>query len=479
MENDIEILAEQVKRQSRTNLLDFTLFTFAAFKPAQFHRHYYDILTKFTNGDIKKLMIFMPPQTGKTEGATRRLPAFLLGHNPDLRIGIISYSSTRARKFNREIQRIIDDDEYRKLFPETKLSGKNVVTVSVNALRNSEEFEIVGFDGSLKSVGIGGALTGDKIDILIIDDVYKDAMSAWSPVVRQNIEDWFDTVADTRLHNDSQILIVFTRWHEKDLAGRLLDIQGEFSEGNSSGWIVIKYPSIKIGEPTELDEREDGEPLWPERHSLEKTLLIKKRNPHIFESLYQQNPKPLQGLMYESEFKTYELLPVGEKIRKAYIDTADEGKDYLCAIVYDEYAFGNYVIDLLYTQKPMEYTEIKTAEMLSKHEVAVAVIESNNGGRGFARNVEKNLRTMENNKTQIKWFYQSLNKNVRIFVNSGEVQNLIYFPKEWQKLYLLFHSSLIQYMKVGKNEHDDAEDALTGTVEFRKKATGGKYVIET
>jgi predicted phage terminase large subunit-like protein len=175
--------------------------------------------------------------------------------------------------------------------------------------------------------------------------------------------------------------------------------------------------------------------------------------------------------MYEQGFKEYELIPAGQKIRKSYTDTADEGEDYLCSIVYDEMPHGIYVIDVIYTQKPMEFTEPAIAQQFTKHKVVNALIESNNGGRGFARAVEKQCREMGNNITKIKWFHQSENKAVRIFTQSAAVQNLCLMPKGWDKIWPSFYKSLTSYMKVGKNDHDDAEDTLTGIIENKKKVS--------
>jgi len=464
-------LQQRLVRDSRTDLLKFTAATMPTFKPAEFHRRYYHVLTKFANKEITRLMVFMPPQHGKSEGSTRRLPAFILGKYPDTKVAIVSYNSPKARKFNREIQRVIDTHEYHEIFPSTCLNASNVTTVAGSWLRNADECEIVGHRGGFKTVGVGGALTGEPVDCLIMDDIYKDAKTAWSPVIRGAIEDWYDTVAEARLHNDSQQLIVFTRWHEQDLAGRLLEQQGIYDPiTNTNGWVVVIYPAIKTGKPTEYDPREEGEPLWPERHNLEKLQAVRSRNPHVFESLYQQEPKPLQGLMYENPFKEYEILPATQKkVVKNYTDTADTGEDFLCSITYLETEIGNFVLDVLYTQKAMEYTEPKTAEMITKHAVEVAIVESNNGGRGFARNVETQCRLMGNSKTRIKWFHQGENKDVRIFSHSAEVQNLTYFPKNWERLWPEFYQALSRYMKVGNNAHDDAPDALTGTIEQRKK----------
>lgn len=465
------LLEERLVRQSRTSLLSFTKSTMPTFDPADFHKQYYNKLTEFSDGKIKKLMVFMPPQHGKSEGSTRRLPAFVLGRDPNKKIAVVSYNAPKARKFNREIQRVIDTEDYHKIFPETTLNASNVTTVAGAWLRNADECEICGYRGGFKTVGVGGALTGDPVDMLIMDDIYKDAKTAWSPTVRESVEDWYDTVAETRLHNDSQQLIVFTRWHEADLAGRLLEQQGVYDpETNPRGWVVVVYQAIKKGKPTDYDPREEGEALWPERHNLEKLESVRSRNPHVFESLYQQEPKPLQGLMYEQGFRTYDVIPYSQSAqRKNYTDTADTGTDYLCSICYVETEIGNYVTDILYTQKPMEYTEPKTAELLSRNKTDYTIIESNNGGRGFARNVEAQCRIMGNTKTSFKWFYQGDNKAVRIFTNSADVQNLVFFPRGWDRMWPEFYSAITGYMKVGKNTHDDAPDCLTGTVEWRGK----------
>ena len=465
----LKALHERVIRDARVSLLRFTFATMPTFAPAQFHREYYGALDKFAKGEIKKMMVWMPPQHGKSEGSTRRLPASLEGRNPDLRTVVVSYNATKARKFGREIQRIIDSPEYAEIFPETRLDDG-----SGEWVRTAEEMEIVNHRGSIKCVGVGGALTGEPVDVLIMDDIYKDAKSAWSNVVREGVSDWYDTVAETRLHNDSQQLMVFTRWHEDDLAGMLLRQQGVFDAvENPNGWVVVKYEAIKTGAPTEFDQRQEGEPLWAERHSLEKLNSIRERNPHVFESLYQQNPKPAEGLMYSFGFREYINRPATKYcIRKAYVDTADTGDDYLCGIVYDETDIGNFLVDVIYTQKPMEYTEPATAQMLSKHQVVEAIIESNNGGRGFARNVERQMRQMGNNHTRVKWFAQTDNKDVRIFVNSAAVQNLTYMPEGWHRLFPDFYRAITGYLKAGSNTHDDAPDALTGTVEKRKGYKG-------
>lgn len=254
----VKAMKERLLRESRSDLLRFTMATMPTFRPADFHRRYYDILSRFAHKEIKKLMVFMPPQHGKSEGSTRRLPAFIEGLNPDTRLAVVSYSATKAKKFNREIQRIMDTPEYVDIFPDTRLGMSQVGEDSGKGyIRTTEEFEIVGKRGSVKTVGVGGALTGEPVDVLVMDDIYKDAKTAWSPVIRESVSDWYDTVAETRLHNDSQQLIVFTRWHEDDLAGTLLRQQGEYDPEKirMGGLFVFTRLSRKVRQQTMTQDK--------------------------------------------------------------------------------------------------------------------------------------------------------------------------------------------------------------------------------
>lgn len=446
------LLKEYALRMSRESLSVFTAATMPRFEATWFHKKYYEALNEFAHGRIKKLMIFVPPQHGKSEGSTRRLPAYLLGINPNEKIGIVCYNSIKAEKFNREIQRIMDEPSYKEIFPYTMFSNGND-----GYSRNSVELEVVGFQGGIRSVGIGGGLTGETIDTLIMDDLYKDSMDAWSPLVRSNVEDWYSTVAETRLHNNSRQLIVFTRWHPEDLAGKLLS-------NPEHDWAVISYPAIKEGEPTEQDPRQEGEALYPERHDIERLVALRNRDAFVFESLYQQNPQPKEGLLYQ-RFKTYTELPASGINRKSYVDTADLGKDFLCSIAYAETRDAIYVLDVIYTQAGMEVTEPLTAKQLYDHQVQHAFIESNNGGRGFARNVEAKTKELGNFRTRIEWFTQSLNKLARINTNSTTVNNVVHMPEGWQSRWPVFYNHVTNYSSIGKNAHDDAPDTLTGMVE--------------
>jgi len=277
------VRAELAKR----NFADFVQYVMPHYDMQWFHSYLCRKLDAFEHGEIKKLMVFMPPQHGKSELTTRKFPAYLLGKNPNRKMVVSSYNATMASQFNRDIQRVIDQQSYHDVFPDTILNESNVVTISESYLRNSDIFEIVNHSGFLKVAGRGGALTGTPIDIGIIDDPIKDRAEAMSVTVREGLWSWYKDVFETRLHNNSQQLIILTRWHEDDLAGKILK--------RDKDWEIVVFEGIKETE-NQYDPRKIGEALWENKHSLERLLKVKHTSPLTFNSLYQQSPKPLDNI---------------------------------------------------------------------------------------------------------------------------------------------------------------------------------------
>lgn len=473
-----ELIKQKQVIEARDSLLTFTERMMPLFKAADFHKVYYEILDMFAKGDILNLIITIPPQHGKSTGSTMYLIAFLFGLFPDLKIAISSYSTPITQRFNRAIQRIMDTPEYREIFPNIHLGDSNVVTVTNNALRNASEFEIMDSNGKIRgklmSVGRGGALTSQTVDVWIGDDLYKDYAEGNSPVVRDAVWEWFVSVPLSR--QPKQKLKVFTRWHEDDSIGRIEakekvvtansmdDIHNAIQEFGEDVWIKINFEAIKSSEKTEFDQREKGEALWEEMRPLRNLEKIRALDPEQFNCLYQGNPISAEGLLY-SRFKTYNSLPSG--IKKNKTDTADKGSDYLCSICYvedsQEYC---YVTDILYTQAAMEITEPGTADMLIRNDTRECDIESNNGGRGFARKVDE----LTPSKINITWHHQSDNKESRIFSNSATVSKMILFPENWHSKWPEFYDHVTKYKKIFKaNKYDDAPDVLTSIVEEDNK----------
>ena len=445
------------------------IYPFLEIQP--FHSVYYRVLEAFARGNIKRLIITMPPQHGKSVGATTLLPAYMLGLNPNIRIAIASYSGSLASRFNRRVQRILESREYAELFPETTIKRG---AKPANYIRTADEVEIIGRDGALLSVGREGSLTGNRVDCFILDDLYKDAMEANSPIIRENCWEWYTSVVRTRMHNFSRELIVFTRWHEEDLIGTITSKEpcrelrsfSDLSDVGDNEWLYLNFEALKASPTTEIDPRNLGEALWEERHSAE--LLKQKRNLDTlrFECMYQGHPSSREGLLYGDSFAEYDALPKDIVRYGNYTDTADMGDDYLCSVCYAVDTDGTiYICDVVYSREPMEVTEREVADMLCRNRTRTATIESNNGGRGFARAVQRMATS-----TKVEWFHQSGNKEARILSNLATALHLLRFPRGWQQRWREFYTHLTTYRRAfNSNRWHDAPDVITGIIERETK----------
>lgn len=477
---------ELVRAAARKRLINFARYMQPDLVLEPFHVVYYTLLDMFAHGKIRKMIVQQPPQHGKSEGSSRKLPAFMLGLNPDKKICIGSYAATIARDFNRDVQRIIDTPRYQELFPGTFLNGSNVVTMANTYLRNSDVIEMVGRKGSLRVVGRGGSLTSKTVDVSILDDVYKDYAEGNSPIVRAAAWKWYTTVVRTRLHNDSQELIVFTRWHDDDLIGRIeksgetiIDVTcwADLENIEPGAWVRINFEGLKTGQPTEIDPREPGAALWENRHSKQKLEGQKALDPVQFQCLYQGNPGSAEGRLYQP-FKTWvEKSDYGQYIRSgAYVDVADEGDDLLFAATYDVYKSDNMffnektkrmepilfalITDMEMTDENTDVTTVTVPAMINRNGTQKAWIESNNGGAGFEKVIKKKVRAITDP------FYQGGNKESRIITASAMVNQHIVMPFGWETRYKAVYDHVTTFLrKFDANTHDDPEDGLTGIYE--------------
>ncbi|MDE5707953.1 MAG: phage terminase large subunit [Alistipes sp.] len=454
---------------------DFALEVYPFLELQPFHQAYYRVLEAFARGRIRRLIVSMPPQHGKSVGATTLLPAYVLGLDPDCRVAIASYSGALASKFNRRVQRILESREYGALFPGTtiKCGAK-----PPNYIRTADEVEIIGRQGGLLSVGREGSLTGNRVDCFVLDDLYKDALEANSPLIRANCWEWYTSVVRTRMHNTSRELIVFTRWHEEDLIGTIMAREPvvrltEWSQLDAlrpDEWLHLNFEALKMSPPTEIDPRRPGEALWESLHGAALLAAKRQLDPLQFESMYQGHPSAREGLLYGTNFAEYETLP-REIVRYGnYTDTADTGDDYLCSLSYAVDADGIvYITDAVYSREPMETTETLVAEMLVRSGTRQAAVESNNGGRGFARAVQRLAPGV-----RVEWFHQHGNKEARILSNAATVLHLLRFPQGWRERWPELHAHLTTYRRQFRaNRWHDAADVATGIVE-REAADAGR-----
>jgi len=438
-----------------------------------------DVLDLILKGELIKVIINVAPRYSKTEIAVKNFISSGLAINPSAKFIHLSYSDSLALDNSEGIKDIINSEAYQQLFPKVQIKYGS----------DSKKKWYTNNGGGVYATSTAGQVTGfgaGKVDeeeftdedfavydkdnfagALVIDDPIKPE-DAYSETKREKINQRWESTIKNRVNSRRTPMIVMgQRTHPEDLSGYLMKTDGftydiEEAKKDLSLWYVISLPAlIDFGLPTERA-------LWEFKHTVTELKKMREADSQVFDTQYQQNPQPLEGLMY-SEFRTYHNIPLveGEKIlRKSYTDTADKGKDFLAQIVYDETPSAIYVHDIIYTNLPMKETEPLSAVQLAKYNVEVARFESNNGGEGFARVVETQTRAIGNTKTTFTTFHQSDNKEVRIFNNSAKVTNLIYFPHDWKNRWPLVHKHITTYLKAGKNANDDIEDCLTGMVEF-------------
>jgi hypothetical protein len=266
-----------------------------------FHRYIMQRLDAFLASDKpERMMIWLPPQTGKSELSTRMFIPYAIGRHPDLKIAMVTYGDDLSRGFNRDIKGNMTSKEYGDIFPDILLGSKagqmaaleNSVTRIDIATKFGSSFKKRGF---IKTTAVKSPLTGTPVDILVMDDVFKDMEDAQSSVTREQRWNWFFSVANSRFHNKSKVIFLMTRWHEDDLAGRLITNQPD-------KWDVIRLPALKDNFHADYDNRKVGEALWENRQSAERMLEIKRLNPLTFNALYQQDPKPPENLLIFSDW---------------------------------------------------------------------------------------------------------------------------------------------------------------------------------
>lgn len=454
------MIDERIKRQAKRELARREFFYFCNLMASDFYkpeRRYLvelcEALQSFYEDEKAKVLIINePPRHGKSRTASLFVE-WVLGRNPAEKIMTGSYnnilSATFAKNVRNAIQEIKADENitvYSDIFPNVRIK------------RGDAAMDMWSLDGGYNSylaTSPSGTATGFGCSLLIIDDIIKNAEEAYNETAKEKAWLWFTNTMLSRLEEGGKILIIMTRWASDDLAGRAIEHFGE----------AAKVITMQALQP-------DGSMLCDEilsRRSYEEK--VRAMGADIASANYQQEPIDLKGQLYSS-FKTYDRIPTdanGNPLFTAirnYTDTADTGTDSLCSIVYGVYEGEAYVLDVLHTDEAMEITEPATAAMLYRNGVNVADFESNNGGRGFARQVRRILQdTYKSNKTVINTFAQTKNKVARILSNSTWVMEHIYFPVNWKDRWPEYYRAMTRYQREGKNAHDDAPDATTGIAE--------------
>lgn len=452
---------DTIVRGAQLELARRDFWWYCHFKAPDFYKKDRRFLVEFCNelqgfyeSDEQVLIVNIPPRHGKSRTAGCFVE-WILGKNQNEKIMTGSYNETLSTAFSKSVRDTIAEQKadkkrfvYSDIFPGVKIKyGDGAMNL----------WSLEGGYNNYLATSPTGTATGFGASLLIIDDLIKSALEANNADVLRKHWEWFTNTMLSRLEEGGKIIIIMTRWHSEDLAGRALNF---YKESN----IKVRHISYKA-----MDD--DGKMLCSQILS-EQTYKqkIKAMGDDIASANYQQEPIDIKGRLY-SNFKTYTELPKDNQgnllfteIRN-YTDTADTGADYLCSINYGVYNSEAYILNVLYTKAPMEETEPQTAQMIKEDDVGLADIESNNGGRGFARAVEVCLSKLGTNRCRITPFFQSRNKIARILSNATWVMDHIYFPTNWKDRWPEYYEAMTRYQREGKNNHDDAPDATTGIAE--------------
>ncbi len=418
----------------------------------------------FLTSDEKIMIVNLPPRHGKSRTAGCFVE-WVLGRDKNQKIMTGSYNETLSTMFSKNVRNTISAEKadvnipvYSDVFPDTKIKrGDGAMNL----------WSLEGGYNNYLATSPTGTATGFGCSLMIIDDLIKNAEEANNENIKEKHWEWFTNTMLSRLEEGGKIIIIMTRWASDDLAGKALE---HYTQQGTK----IRHITMKA-----LIDKDKHKMLCPEILSYSSyQTKVKAMGVDVASANYQQEPIDLKGKLYNS-FKTYTQLPKdnnGNLLFEgiySYSDTADEGDDYLCSIIWGVYMREAYILDVYYTKDNMEITESETAKRHKEFSVNNAIIESNNGGSGFARNVRRiSNDELENYVTNFRWFHQSKNKKARIVSNSSWVQNHIYFPVNWRDKFPEFYMAMTKYQREGKNNHDDAPDATTGVAETMYKLGG-------
>lgn len=400
-----------------------------------------DTMQEFYENSTKHyLVLSLPPGHYKSFSA-KNFVLWLMGKDPMNRIISASNSHDLAEMFSSQVRDTVLGLNYGKqgipypeIFPDTKIK-QGYATKSKWELEGSSE-------PSYRATSPTSTLTGARADVFVIDDIIKNHTEALNAIALEQHFEWYKNTLFSRADGDNyKFIFVMQRWAKGDLSGRIIDLYGDDVE-------VVEFPI-----------ETNGVMLEPSIVSSQKLEEIQKTlSPEIFKANYYQTPVDIEGRLYHS-FQEWETLPAST-VRKNNTDVADQGKDYLCSINWFEYDGKVYITDIYYSQDKAENTEPKVARMIHADGVHVAEFESNNGGKGYARNIERELELLGNRMTVVEWKAQTANKEARILASSAWNAKNILMPPNWTSKYPEFASEVLGYVAGGKNVHDDGVDTL-------------------
>jgi predicted phage terminase large subunit-like protein len=424
-------------------------------------------LDRVLSGEIRRLMVFMPPQNGKSELVSRRFPAYALGKRPDLRIIGASYSADLAGDMCRDVQKVMASDEYRVLFPASQLP-----THRDPERRMALHFELVNQRGYYRAAGVGGGITGKTANIGIIDDPVKNREEAESETYRKAVWGWYTSTFYTRLFGDTgAIILCLTRWHEDDLAGRLL--RNMRDDPGADQWTVLNFPAMAEADRHAEDRREVGAPLWPSKYPIEE--LQRRRNvsgEYDWQALYQQRPTPPGGAMFKREWLTQivDAAPVKARRVRGWDKAGSEASGDWTAGVRLAEADGIYYVEDAVRARVSSGARNALMDVTAQQDGTLCHIRiEQEPGSGGKESAEISVRQLAGYVVRVKPSTTDKVSRARPFASQCEAKNVRLVRGAWNKAFL------DELTAFPFGEHDDQVDAASGA--FNELALGQRDVV--
>lgn len=417
-----------------------------------------DKLRDVAAGRVKRLLVTMPPRHGKSELISKYFPAWYVATSPEKRVILASYEADFAASWGRKSRDILS--EY----------GKEIFNIRVKDDSSAaRRWDISRHAGGMNTAGVGGPITGKGADVLIIDDPIKNAEDANSFLKRDKIWEWYLSTAFTRLEPGGAVVLVMTRWHEDDLAGRLL-----LQERDK--WEVIAFPAI--AETNDVLGRSEGAALWPERYDIPQLNDIKETiSAYYWAAMYQQRPAPREGGIFQRRWfleNTVSAAPADSLYVRywdlaATVKTATNDPDYTAGALVAIHEGTYYVVDVVRmrdTPSKVEQLIRRTAE--TDYEKPMIYVEQEPGSAGvqvvdhFRRTVLPDFPMRSHKPTGAK------EGRIMIIATHAEVGNLKIVRAPWNRD-LIDEAELFPH-----GSHDDILDSIAGAVAMLQQKTPRK-----
>lgn len=428
------------------------------FSRYQAKKHHKRIIRLFENAESGKCPatgLSIPPQHGKSTITTLFGPAWALGRDPYKHIIVGGYGSDFITKFGSRVRTVFESKQFRQIFPDFELKKGS----------KAKDYMETTHGGSILFVGRGEGTTGNPCDLFIIDDPIKDKKEADSPTMREDLWDWYTSVAETRCHILSSVFVVHTRWHEDDLLGRLCDPEHpEHDVELAADWHYENIEAIVEDEMMAMILGvEVGSALWPERFPLDLLEKRRKRAPKVFSALYQGRPTPDDGDFFNREmmqFYTVDQLPPRLRIYAASdhaVTEKQENDESVCLVAgVDDYG-SIYLLDCWHGRKKTDYVVERMIDLMDKHKPIFWWAASDHISKSIGpflkkRMKERGVYTMISESSEIGDKQQKA-QAIQGRMSMGKV----FFPK-----HAPWVSHLIrQVLRFPQATHDDFVDALS------------------